>query len=49
MNDNARPHSAAITRQFLETNDDNVMDLPANRPGLNPIEHVWDKLERRVR
>ena len=38
MDDNARPHSAAITRQFLATNNVNVLDWPANSHDLNPIE-----------
>ena len=41
MNDNARPHSATITRQFLVTNNVNVLDWPANSPDLNPI--VWEE------
>ena len=49
MGDNARPHSAAITRQFLATNNVNVLDWPTNSPALNPIEQVWDELGRRVR
>ena len=47
--DNARSHSAAITRQFLATNNVNVLDWPANSPILNPIEQVWDQLGHRVR
>ena len=40
MHDDARPHSSTITRQFLATNNDNVLDWPANSPDLNPIEPV---------
>ena len=43
IHDNVHPHSAAITRQFLQTN---VLDCPANSPDLNPIEQVWDEIER---
>ena len=49
MHDNARPHSAGITWQFLATNNINVLDWPANSSDLNPIEQVWDELGRRVR
>ena len=34
MHDKACPHSAAITRQFLATNNVNVLDWPANSPDL---------------
>ena len=49
MHDNSRPHSAAITSQFLATNNANVLDWPANSTDLNPIEQVWDKLACHVR
>ena len=32
-----------ITRQFLVTNNVNILDWPANGPDLNPIEQVWDE------
>ena len=38
-----------ITRQFLATNNVNILDWPANSPDLNPTGQVWDELGRRVR
>lgn len=49
MQDNARPHTAVLTRQFLQNNDITVLDHPAMSPDLNPIEHVWDLMGRRLR
>ena len=49
MHNNASPHSAAITRQILATNNVNVLDWPANSPDHNPIQQVWDELEHHVR
>lgn len=49
MHDNARPHSARITQQFLNEVNIPVMDWPALSPDANPIEHVWDMLGRRMR
>ena len=43
IHDNARPHSAAITRPFLATNNVNALDCPTNSPDLNLIEQAWDE------
>ena len=49
MHDNARPHVARICRQFLNRNNVNVPPWPAVSPDMNPIEHIWDYLGRKVR
>lgn len=49
MQDNARPHVARRTLKFLEEVEIALLEWPACSPDLNPIEHVWDKLGRRIR
>ncbi|GFW75517.1 transposable element Tcb2 transposase [Trichonephila clavipes] len=45
---NARPHRARLVENMLEAETIQRMELPACSPDLNPIEHVWDMLRRRI-
>ena len=46
--DNARPHTANVTRQFLQQQGIRVIQWPAVSPDMNPIEHLWDHIQREL-
>jgi len=47
MQDNARVHTAKLTKEWLEENNVEVLkDSSPYSPDLNPIEHVWVQLKK---
>ncbi|GBN72581.1 hypothetical protein AVEN_36486-1 [Araneus ventricosus] len=48
MDDNARPHRAAIVDDFLESEGIARMEWSAYSSDLNRIENLWDALGRSV-
>ena len=48
QDDNAQPHRGRIVNEFVQQFNIRRLDWPANSPYLNPIEHIWDDLGRRV-
>ncbi|KFM58179.1 Transposable element Tc1 transposase, partial [Stegodyphus mimosarum] len=48
LDDNTRPHRTLAVEELLKSEDTTRMDWPAYSLDLNPIEHVWDALGRRI-
>jgi len=48
QHDNARLHTAHLVEKMLEAETMQRMEWPACSTDLNPIEHVWDMLGRRI-
>ncbi|KAJ8885404.1 hypothetical protein PR048_011601 [Dryococelus australis] len=45
----SRPNITTLSTQWYAGNNVRRLDWPARNPDLNPTEHLWDELDRRVR
>lgn len=45
LDDNARPHRARVVMEEINNLELTHLPLPPYSPDLNPIEHVWDRLQ----
>ena len=48
QDDNARPHRARIVNAYLTSESIDTLPWPAMSPNMNPIEHVWDFIGRKL-
>jgi transposase len=48
MDDNARPYRSRTVTAYLQSEAVTSVPWPAMIPDLNPIEHIWDMLGRRI-
>ena len=49
QHDNDPKHTAYATKLWLEKNKFSVLVWPPQSPDMNPIEHMWNELERCIR
>ncbi len=47
--DNAKPHTAAITTAWLSSRRVRVLNWPACSPDLSPVENIWRIIKRKLR
>lgn len=49
VQDNAPPHRAHVTQEFLRDNAVETLAWPSLSPDMNPVEHMWSMIKRALK
>ncbi|KAG0733540.1 hypothetical protein G6F23_013251 [Rhizopus arrhizus] len=48
QHDNDPKHTSKLIKEYLQKQSYTALQLPAQSPGLNPIENMWSLLKRKL-